>query len=127
MAICKDMVKNRAIRFARGDGAQASKAMKLLSDVGGINDMSVTDNDVLFISYNVQQLTLQMLETALKEVGFELNNSLLTQIKRAVLAYCEDAQRSSLGIEQAKADHEALSLSEASAHDPRPDNWRHYV
>ncbi len=127
MAIHNDMVKNRTIRFARSGEAQANKAMKLLADVDGIKNMSTPTINTLHISYDIQQFTLQMLEAALTEVGFELNNGLFTQIKRALLTYREDAQRSSLGIEQAKADHEALSLSESTAHDPRPDNWRHYV
>ena len=110
----------------RGDN-QAEKAMKLLADVEGIESMSAKSSTSLNIHYDIQQLTFQILEAALAEVGFELDNSMFTQIKRALFAYCEDTQRSSLGIEQAKADLEALSLSESSAHDPRPDNWRHYV
>jgi hypothetical protein len=127
MAICKDLVKNRTLRFSRRGDNQAEKAMKLLADVEGIKDMSTNSSEALKIHYDIQQLTFQILEAALTEVGFELDNSLFTQIKRSLFTYCEDAQRSSLGIEQAKADLEALSLSESSAHDPRPDNWRHYV
>jgi hypothetical protein len=127
MTICKDLVKNRTLRFSRRGDNQAEKAMKLLADVEGIKDMVSNSDTALKIHYDIQQLTFQILEAALTEVGFELDNSLFTQIKRSLFTYCEDAQRSSLGIEQAKADHEALSLSESSAHDPRPDNWRHYV
>ncbi len=127
MAIYKDVIKNREIRFARRDSAQAEKAMRLLADVGGIEQMSVTTANTLRIRYDVQHLTLQMLESALKQVGFDLDNGFIMQIKRALYAYCEDAQRSTLGIERAKAEHHTLSLSEQGTHDPRPDNWRHYV
>lgn len=127
MTIYKDVMKNREIRFARRGSAQAEKAMSLLADVDGIEQMSVTTANTLRIRYDVQHLTLQMLESALKQVGFKLDNSITTKIKRALYAYSEDAQRSTLGIEQAKAEHHALSLPEQGTHDPRPDNWRHYV
>jgi len=127
MAICHDMVKNRTLRFTRRGDNQAEKAMKLLADVEGIESMTANSNTALKIHYDIQQLTFQILESALTEVGFDLDNSLFAQVKRTLLTYSEDTQRSSLGIEQAKADHEALSLTESSAHDPRPDNWRHYV
>jgi hypothetical protein len=131
MPIYKDVIKNREIRFTRSmaDPAndQASKAMKLLADVDGIEAMSVTTFNTLRIRYDVQKLTLQMLESALIEVGFGLNNSFIMRIKRGLFAYCEEAQRSGLGIEQAKTESPSLTLSEHVARDPRPDNWRNYV
>lgn len=127
MTVGKDIVKNRVLRFARSDDNQAEKAMKLLADVKGIEQMSVSAPNRLHLRYDLQQLSLQMLESALKQVGFKLDNSLITRIKRALYAYCEDTQRSTLGIERAKAEHHALSLSDKGTHDPRPDNWRRYV
>jgi hypothetical protein len=127
MPICNDVMKKREIRFARSGIDQPEKAMKLLAGVEGIENISVTSSHALHIHYNVQKLTLHMLEAALIEVGFELDNGLIMQIKRGLFAYCEEALRSSLGIEQTKAEHHTLSLSEQGSHDPRPDNWRHYV
>lgn len=101
--------------------------MKLLADVDGIEAMSVTTPNTLRIRYDVKKLTLQMLESALTEVGFNLNNSFIMQIKRGLFAYCEEAQRSSLGIEQEKTESPSLTLSGHVARDPRPDNWRNYV
>ena len=126
MTTDEDVVKSREIRFLPGDASEAEKAMKLLANINGIEQMSVVAV-CLHIRYDVRHLTLQMLESALIEVGFKLDNSILTNISRALCAYCEDAQRSTLGIEQVKAEHRKLSLSEQGTHDPRPDNWRHYV
>lgn len=131
-----DVIKNREIRFTRygvnqtndqADIDQASKAMKLLAEVGGIEEMVVTTSNILQISYDVRHLTLQMLETALIEVGFNLDISITTQIKRSLYAYSEEAQRSSLGLEQEKSERGSISLPDSGTHDPRPDNWRHYV
>lgn len=126
MTTGEDVVKNREIRFAPCEASQAEKAMKLLANINGIESMSVI-TVCLHIRYDVRHLTLQMLESALIEVGFKLDNSILTNISRALCAYCEDAQRSTLGIEVEKKEHNTLSLSEQGTHDPRPDNWRHYV
>ena len=138
----KDVIKCREIRFTRfgvnrtNDLAnidQASKAMGLLADIDGIKEMAVTTSNVLQIRYDVRQLTLQMIESALTKVDFNLDNSITINIKRSLYAYCEEAQRSSLGLEQAKAEAASISLQGSStptvvgAHDPRPDNWRHYV
>ncbi len=131
-----DVIKIREIRFTRyginqtndlPNICQASKASRLLVDVDGINNMSVTTTNVLQISYDVRHLTLQMLESALTEVGFNLELSITTQIKRSLFAYCEEAQRSSLGLEKSNTENTSISLPDIGAHDPRPDNWRHYV
>lgn len=131
-----DVIKIREIRFTRyglnqtndqGHIDQANKALRSLADVNGIEEMTVTTTNVLQISYDVRLLTLQMLESALVEVGFNLDLSITTQIKRSLFAYCEEAQRSSLGLEQSKTENSSISLSDSGAHDPRPDNWRHYV
>jgi hypothetical protein len=127
MPICKDVMKNRVICFACARADQAEKAMKLLSDVDGIERMTVAKSNKLHIRYDIRILTLQMLELALTEVGFALNRNIVIQIKRGLFAYCEEAQRSSLGIEQSKTEHNSLSLSDNYVHDPRPDNWRHYI
>ena len=136
MSIRNDVIKNREIRFTRygvnrtNDQSgvdQASKALRLLSDVGGIEEMTVITSNILQISYDVRHLTLQMLETALIEVGFNLDVSITMQIKRSLYAYCEEAQRSSLGLEQKKSESASISLPDNATHDPRPDNWRRYV
>ncbi len=131
-----DVIKTREIRFTRygvnqsndqGHIDQAGKALSSLAEVDGIEAMSVAGVNVLQISYDVRQLTLQMLESALREAGFNLDLSITCQIKRSLFAYCEEAQRSSLGIEQAQKDSRSIAIPEIGAHDPRPDNWRHYV
>jgi len=127
MPLCNDTIKERDIRFAAADSDQAERAMQLLTDVPGIESMKVTTAGTLHIRYDVQALTLQMIESALSEVGFRLDDRVLLRLKRAVYSYCEDALRASLGVEQQNADKPSLTLSKDMSHDPRPDNWRNYV
>lgn len=126
MPLSNDVIKNREIRFKLSTPGQAEKAKQLLCDVPGIEHVEATDSNCLHIRYTVEALTLQMIESALREVGFELDNSVFTNIKRAVFSYCEDALRASIGVDQAGANKPSISLHHAS-HDPRPDDWRHYV
>jgi hypothetical protein len=127
MPLCNDIIKERDIRFAMADSDQAERAMQLLSGVPGIESMKVTASRNLHIRYDVQALTLQMIESALSEVGFMLDDGMLTRLKRAVYSYCEDALRASLGFEQQNADKPSLTLTRDVSHDPRPDDWRKYV
>lgn len=129
MPICKDIIKKREIRFAPhcSSPQEVEKAIRVLADVKGIETMHASQKAGLKIHYDIRQLTLQMLESALITVGFKLDNSLITRLKRGICAYCEDTHRSSLGVDQVNHEHPSFTLPEHIAQDPRPDNWRHYV
>ena len=131
MPLCKDITKDREICFSYSQtGADpAEKAVQLLVGLVGIELATSTRSNVLRVRYDVREITLQMLESALCDVGFALHDSMTIRIKREVIAYCEGALRSSLGIETDKQ-QQSLSLAKpASYHnnlDPRPDHWRNY-
>ena len=127
MPLCNDIIKSREIRFKLSTPDQAERARQLLSDVEGIEHMEVTQENNLQIRYNVEKLTLQMIENALRKVGFELDDGLITVIKRAVFSYCEDALRASLGVDHEREQKRDLTLKTQVLHDPRPDDWRKYV
>ncbi len=128
MALCNDIIKDREIRFKLSTADQAEKAEHLLKDVPGIESIEAVTADSLHIRYSVEALTLQMIETALREVGFDLDDSLINRLKRAVFSYCEDALRASIGVDKADSDRPpSLSLPHTSLQDPRPHDWRKYV
>ena len=128
MPLCNDIIKDREICFKLSTPDQAKKAEQLLSGVPGIEHIEAVDPNCLHIRYNVEELTLQMIESALREVGFDLDDGLIIRIKRAVFSYCEDALRSSIGVNKANNDTTpTLSLPQQSLQDPRPDDWRKYV
>jgi hypothetical protein len=104
----------------------AHKARQLLSNVQGIEAVTLLRAGKLRLRYDVRELTLQMIEDALRDVGFQLNNSLFCRIKRGLITYCEDTQRASLGVEH-DAEQSILSQPETLAQDPRPHNWRNYL
>ncbi|MGB5397699.1 MAG: hypothetical protein WBN96_11170 [Gammaproteobacteria bacterium] len=128
MQICRDVIKTRELQFlSKLPGIdEAEKARRLLSGVKGIEHVEQTHPGRLSLRYDVRQLTLQMIESALRDVGFFLDNSLVTRIRRSLFAYCEEAQRASLGLEQ-DSEHVMLSHHDSATHDPRPHNWRNYL
>jgi hypothetical protein len=128
MPLCNDIIKNREIRFKLSNASQAKKAEQLLVGVAGIEHVEAVASNSLQIRYSVEELTLNMIESALREVGFDLDDSLLIRLKRAVFSYCEDALRASIGVEEVSGETQpALSLPEPSLQDPRPHDWRKYV
>ena len=128
MPLCNDIIKNRLIRFKLSTPDQARKAAQLLADVPGIQRTEVVDPYNLQIHYNVEVLTLQMIESALRDVGFDLHDDVIANLKRAVYSYCEDALRASIGVDQHSHDNQpSISLRHPSLKDPRPHNWRKFV
>ena len=132
MPLCNDITKDREIRFTYSltDADQAKKAVQLLTGIAGIELATPTRPHILRVRYDIRKITLQMLEAALVDVGFNLHNSISMRFKRELIAYCEGALRSSLGINLDEQASPRLSLNKPAVgnnFDPRPDNWRNYV
>ena len=123
------LLKHREIHFSplHPDPNQARTAMLQLSDLEGVKAIHQLQPHRLYISYRVDQLTLQMIESALREVGFDLDDSLVNRLKRAVFSYCEDALRASIGVDEVNnGKTPTLTLPRHTLQDPRPDDWRKY-
>ncbi len=128
MPLCNDIIKNREIRFKLSTPDQAKKAEQLLSGVPGIEHIEAVAPCCMHIRYDVEKLTLQMIESALREVGFDLDDSLVIRLKRAVFSYCEDALRASIGVNEAdQGNASTLTLPHQALQDPRPHDWRKHV
>lgn len=126
MPLCNDLVKRRVIRFKQGDSDIAERAARLLEAVDGVANARILSPYSLSIHYDIRTLSLQMIESALADVGFELSNNLLCRIKRELIAYCEDNQREIILLDEAEQDREHDQV-EQTAHDPRPWHWRNYT
>lgn len=133
MPLCHDIIKNREIRFSYSltEADQAEKAVRLLADIVGIERAVKARPNVLHVRYDVRDITLHMLESALEDVGFSLHHNMAMRWKRDVIAYCEGALRSSLGIDTDRQHPHPFSLAKPVPDnhnlDPRPDNWRKYI
>ena len=128
-----DTIKTRQICFhgPHRDPAQARTAMRVLEGADGIIDARAMDPQTLCVTYDVRKITLQLIEQALAELGFHLDNSVLTQIRRALYYYCEDVQAAQLGCRRGNCT-QAVFITQYrqrphGCRDQRPECWRHYL
>lgn len=128
-------IKHREIHFcslhAQGE-APAHSAMLLLADVDGIVGLHPVSAICLRVSYDLRTLTLQITENALTEVGFHLDNSLFTKLRRSLYYYTEETQCVNMGhVHDSKATrHIFIERYQRLPHgcrDDRPSHWRKYL
>ena len=103
--------------------------MLMLVDVEGIEQVLALTNTQLSISYDVTCVTLNIIEQALLELGYHLDNSLLVKMKRALYYYTEETLRTNLGCNNCTRDI-FINRYQKQSHgcrDERPRHWRHYL
>jgi hypothetical protein len=127
------MVKHRQILFQpiHADREQAPTAAQLLKGVGGILELEAHSPTCLRLVYDLGEVCLRDIEAALDEVGFHLDNSLISKLRRAVWYYAEDTQRANLGCHDPRncARRVFIDCYRHHAHgcrDARPEHLRRY-
>ena len=130
----EELRKHRIIQFCRfhPDPDQAGSAVLWLSGVAGIQTVRRLSPLVLEVIYDLRRVTLQSIECALSELGYNLDNSLLCKLKRALFHYTEETQRENLAITQdceITRQEVFINRYQHLAHgcrDPQPEHWRGY-
>jgi len=90
MSDSSELQKQRDIVFSQDPPGQIVRAYQLLS---GLPNCRVEYGDIpnsLRVTYNLEHYTLEGLEHALTEEGFNLDHSVLRGIERNVIYYSED-------------------------------------
>ncbi len=86
--------KQREILFAAADAAthanQIEQAYMLLGGLPNCTVQRSSKPNTLLVSYSLEDYTLEGLERALEQEGFQLDHSLLHSIGRQIIYYCED-------------------------------------
>jgi len=105
VTINDELIKRRDILFMspQADNDPASAAIMLLSEVDGILDATRLHNYGINICYHLGKITLCDVEDALQAVGFHLDNSVLSKLKRALFYYAEDTQLANMGYDHAES------------------------
>ncbi|ACL71617.1 hypothetical protein Tgr7_0520 [Thioalkalivibrio sulfidiphilus HL-EbGr7] len=132
----EEFIRHRELAF-RGphrDNDQARAACLLLSDTDAVQEVRVLGPNRLVVTYDLRQVTYSELESALTEMGFHLDNSLVIKIKRALYNYSEDTIRANLGIPSQCFGNCARKIfinhyrqHEHGCRDHRPRHWREYL
>ena len=100
-----ELIKIREVSFCaiNPDPKQAHTATLLLSGMEGVIHAHPLTDNLLQVRYDIGEITLQVIEEVLGELGFHLSNNLMNKLKRALYYYPEETQRANLGLDEAWA------------------------
>lgn len=130
-----DRIKHRQINFRdlhpqRND---AQTAARFLREVEGVLRAEPKTPILLDLSYDIRQICLEEIDSALHELGLHLDNGLLYRMKRSLSYYTEGTLRENYGLNRAESQSTKLVFArrfEAIEHgcrDQRPEHWRRYL
>lgn len=85
-------LKHREIKFDHVRPEQMEEARLLLSAIPELDVEPGHAEHSLYVGYDIHHHTLQGLETTLIRSGFHLDNSVIHQMGRAVIYFCEETQ-----------------------------------
>ena len=113
------------------DPDYADSAADLLRNARGVIHVEVARSDHLLVSYNVREITLQILEALLTEFGYKLRTSLFCRTMRALCFYIEDIECTSCKHNQADCTRDAFITRYLrrphGCRDHRPEYLRRYL
>lgn len=113
------------------DPDYADSAADLLRNARGVIHVQVARSDHLLVSYNVREITLQILEALLTEFGYKLRTSLFCRTMRALCYYIEDIECSNCKHNQADCTRDAFITRYLrrphGCRDHRPEYLRRYL
>ena len=129
-----DFIKTREVHFRNVDpeANDAREALSLLLDATGILQVRALTEDCIQVIYDIRLATLCAIEAALMEVGFHLDNKLLSKMKRALFYYTEETQLMNIGYQHDQASTtldifvNCYQQREHGCRDARPEYLRHY-
>ena len=95
-----ELHKQREISFFEfhPDPDQCQSAIQLLSNIEEIEQCEHSNPRSLTVHYDLRQISLEVIELLLVELGFHLETGLFYKLSRALYYYTEAAQRDNLGI-----------------------------
>lgn len=109
----------------------SNSAAALLRDVRGVMRVRNGQNNRLIVSYNVRQITLQIIEALLTEFGYTLRTSFFCRFMRTACYYIEDIECSNGRHDQADHTRDAFITRYLrrphGCRDHRPEYLRRYL
>ena len=133
-SLSDECIKHREILFDAvhdQDKSPTRCATLLLADAPGIISLRPVSDTQLHISYDLRTVNLSTIETALREVGFHLDNSLMCKLRRALCHFTEETQCLNMGyLSDSKTTRDIYICRYLKrphgCRDERPDHWREY-
>ena len=128
-----EKLKHRSIWLLQSSEgpAFAESAAALLRDVKGVLRVRISGPNRLHVSYNVRQITLQIIEALLQEFGYRLRTGLFCRFMRGICYYIEDIECSNGKHDQADCTRDAFITRylrrDHGCRDHRPEYLRRYL
>lgn len=129
-----ELVKERLILFQNPhpDSDQAARAATILAELEGILLTEPLDRVRLRVRYDLRRLSFVLIEGALIDIGFHLDGTLLSKLRRALYEYSEELIREGCGCLDQQESTMALfvqqyRLAQHGCRDDRPEHWRRYL
>ena len=128
-----EKLKHRTIRLSRAeqDPAATESAAQLLHDVKGVVHVQIIGPYRIKVSYNVRQITMQIIEALLRELGYRLQTGLYCRLMRGLCYYIEDIECTEPIHDQAECTRDAFITRYLhrphGCRDHRPEYLRRYL
>jgi hypothetical protein len=128
-----EKLKHRSIWLTEPgqDPGYAECAAELLCNVRGVLRVKVAGSDHLRVSYNVREITLQIIEALLTEFGYRLRTNLFCRLMRTLCYYIEDIECTNSKHDQADCTRDAFITRYLrrphGCRDHRPEYLRRYL
>jgi len=127
--------KQREIAFCtlHPDGNQAGTAAALLIDHPGIDKVELLSSSLIKVHYQITHTYLANIEEMLNKTGFHLDNHLIQRMRRALVHYVEETQRTNMGCSKGESNCTAkifindYQKRNHGCQDERPRHWRRYL
>jgi hypothetical protein len=88
-----ELQKTRELFLTDEPDSQVEQAYLLLGKMENLKVERATHPHCLIIHYSLEDYTLEALESALTKEGFKFQDSVLQQVLKHIIHYCEDVQR----------------------------------
>jgi len=95
-AMVAGLEKVRQIRFRPLPPGQVERALPALRALQGVRVEAGSRPLAVVVRYSILEYSLEVLESALVEAGFHLDQSLYVKLRRALIYFCEETQRHNL-------------------------------
>lgn len=130
----ENYLRKRMICLAcNGSESQVNQAAAALSSIRGVHQVKPLNNKRILLTYSLEYLTFELIESLLKELGYELDNNLFAIIRRYIYHYMEENAREKMQLEQQEKLHGAqqqpvlmCDIDAELPHDEPEKYWNNY-
>jgi len=118
-------IRKRLVCLRRsGDPSQADEACAALRSIKGVVDAHPVNHHRLRLTYSLEHLTFELIEDLLRELGFYLDNSIFSFIRRNIYQYLEDTAREKIKVDEDR--HTLVCQVDPQAQDEPEKYWNNY-